>query len=182
MENEPDYFSAFNLIIASNLPDVVCRVLAKICWNFKIPLVIARVNGLLGSCRLVYQEHTIVESKPEGTFADLRLATPFPALIEYCDEVDMRKLDSAEHGHVPFVVILKKCADKWKAEHGGNLPDDNKREEKAAFKESIKTMINPDKEWGEELNFTEAYNQVRLNFASLSPPPLINMKYRLYSS
>jgi hypothetical protein len=34
----------------------------------------------------------------------------------------------------------------------------NKREEEAAFKESIKTMINPDKEWGKELNFTEAYN------------------------
>jgi len=60
-------------------------------------------------------------------------------------------LNSQEHSHVPFVVILVKTLQKWRNEHGGAVP--STRAEKDAFKQ----LINPNPRTPEEENFIEAH-------------------------
>jgi hypothetical protein len=57
---------------------------------------------------------TVIETHPENT-SDLRLDVPFPPLLEYITKFDFDKMDSAEHGHVPFVVVLQHYLQVWKA-------------------------------------------------------------------
>jgi amyloid beta precursor protein binding protein 1 len=57
---------------------------------------------------------SVIETHPENA-SDLRLDVPFPALLEYVKGFDFEKMDSAEHGHVPFVVVLQHYLQVWKS-------------------------------------------------------------------
>lgn len=61
--------------------------LSKICHEAKIPLLVARSYGLIGYVRLCLPEHSVVESKPDNFQDDLRVANPFPELLEYVSTV-----------------------------------------------------------------------------------------------
>jgi amyloid beta precursor protein binding protein 1 len=66
-----------------------------------------RQYGLIGTLRVFKAENTVIESKPDQVqIDDLRLANPFPSLKEYADSFKFEELDSQEHGHVPYSVIL----------------------------------------------------------------------------
>jgi NEDD8-activating enzyme E1 regulatory subunit len=54
-----------------------------------------------------------VETHPEN-IVDLRLDTPFPALEQYAKTFNFDALDSMDHAHVPYVVILLKYLEQWK--------------------------------------------------------------------
>jgi NEDD8-activating enzyme E1 regulatory subunit len=52
-------------------------------------------------------EVAVIESKPDNVHIDdLRLADPFPTLKEYAMSFKFDELDSAEHSHIPYSVIL----------------------------------------------------------------------------
>lgn len=58
---------------------------------------------------------TVVETHPESLI-DLRLNAPFPELIQFAQsEFDYSTMDSAQHSHVPAVVILVKALEVWKS-------------------------------------------------------------------
>lgn len=78
--------------------------------------------GLLGSFRLQVAQHTIVDAKNDPPIHELRLSKPFPALEAYAAQFELAKLSTIEHAHVPFVVLLLKATDAWKASHDGQLP------------------------------------------------------------
>lgn len=59
---------------------------------------------------------------------DLRLDRPFPALQKYMDSLDLETMDSKEHSHVPYVVILYKTLQQWNQRYGA--PPKNYREKK----------------------------------------------------
>jgi amyloid beta precursor protein binding protein 1 len=44
------------------------------------------------------------------------VVTPFPELQNFALSFDMSSLDSQEHGHTPYVVILIQLLQKWRAE------------------------------------------------------------------
>eukprot|EP01050_Picozoa_sp_SAG11_P022328 SAG11_NODE_4196_length_2020_cov_1.121291_2_plen_96_part_00 len=46
---------------------------------------------------------------------DLRIGDPFPELAELCDGFDIDVEDSTAHAHVPWLVILYKCLEEWRA-------------------------------------------------------------------
>ena len=47
---------------------------------------------------------------------DLRLMEPFDELRQLVDECDLDALEDTEaHAHIPYVVILLKYLDKWRA-------------------------------------------------------------------
>lgn len=69
---------------------------------------------------------------------------------DYADSFDFDNMDSMQHGHVPFVVILLKYLKKWKAEHDGKLP--STYAEKNEFKAAIRTGMRS----SDEENFEEA--------------------------
>ncbi len=48
----------------------------------------------------------------------MRLAHPFPALVEYATSLDYDAMDSEQHGHIPAVAILIKALEDWKTAVG----------------------------------------------------------------
>lgn len=78
--------------------------------------------GLLGSFRLQVAQHTIVDAKSDPPIHELRLSKPFPALEAYAAQFDLETLSTIDHAHVPFVVLLLKATDAWKASHDGQPP------------------------------------------------------------
>lgn len=62
-----------------------------------------------------HDRRLVIESHSE-TAPSLRLTKPFPALQEWADSLNYDSLDTTDHGHIPFPVILIKEADRWKAE------------------------------------------------------------------
>jgi amyloid beta precursor protein binding protein 1 len=84
---------------------------------------------------------------------DLRMNSPFPALLELADSYDFETMDSAEHSHVPFVVILLRVMNKWKTERGGEAPKN------FAEKEEFKVMITGmARDYCKEECYNEAFN------------------------
>ena len=55
----------------------------------------------------------MIESHSE-TMPSLRISKPFPALLEYAESLDFDKMDSTDHAHVPFVIILVRALEDWK--------------------------------------------------------------------
>jgi amyloid beta precursor protein binding protein 1 len=91
--------------------------------------VIERAYGFLGYLRVVTPEHTsaslchlsysfliVVESKPDNPPDDLRLLEPFPELVNYSSSFNFETMDSTEHSHTPFIIILLQYLAKHKAE------------------------------------------------------------------
>lgn len=146
------FFKEFTLIIASDLTDAEVMKLTDISNELDIPFILLRSYGMIGYLRQYKREHCSIESKPaDKQLDDLRIACPFPELEKYCLDFDMESLDSQEHGHVPYVVILVKAFHVWKESHNGELP--KTFAEKDEFKETVKAMARNS---SKEQNFSEA--------------------------
>jgi len=113
---EPGFFQQFKLVIASNVADPNLTQLATVCNAYGVPLIIVRSCGLVGYVRLQVAGHEIIESRPESDVPDLRLSHPFPALLALADRCDLTSLDSLEHSHVPYPILLLKALQLWKKE------------------------------------------------------------------
>ena len=48
------------------------------------------------------------------TAPSLRITRPFPALLEWARNLDLQNMDTTDHGHLPFVVILVRAVDEWR--------------------------------------------------------------------
>lgn len=73
----------------------------------------------MGYIRLQVNEHTIVEAHPDSENPDLRLTSPWPALEEYLNSVDVTKLDQKTRSHTPAILILYYYLEKYKESHNG---------------------------------------------------------------
>jgi len=156
------FFRSFNLVIAANLPEEQLLPLANRCATLRLPLIAVRAYGFIGTCRLQYARHEVVESKPDASKPDLRICEPFPELVSFCDSFNLSSMDSQFHGHVPFVVILYKALAKWRADHNGTNPANFN--EKQEFKE--KYVRDLARNVSEEMNFQEALSQSYLAYSS----------------
>lgn len=90
-------------------------------WESSVPLVLGKSIGFLGYMRLQVKEHTIVETHPDSENPDLRLTTPWPALKEYFEGIDVIKLDQKARSHTPAIVILYYYLQKYKELNEGNF-------------------------------------------------------------
>lgn len=135
-----DFFGKFTIVVVADwaVTDGHLLKLGKFLWDNHIPLVVARVTGLVATVRLVCKEHNVVEARVDNPPDDLRINNPWPELQEYADSIDLTTLSSKDHGHVPYVILLIKAVQQWRAAHDGKLPDTF--DEKDAFKASIKEM------------------------------------------
>ena len=95
---------------------------------------------------------SVVDTHPETTHT-LRMDQPFPALEQFAKDLNLETLDSMEHSHVPYVVLLVKAVGEWKAKHEGRLPDYDQRAE-------FKALVNSWRRKGDEENYDEAIGQV----------------------
>ena len=54
-----------------------------------------------------------MDTHPDSTHT-LRIDQPFAALEKYARELDLDAMDSMEHSHVPWVVLLVRAGYVWK--------------------------------------------------------------------
>lgn len=105
-------------------------------WDLQIPFIACRSYGFIGYIRVQVAEHTVIETHPDNQIPDLRLDRPFPSLKKYVDSIDLEAMEYKDHAHVPYLIILYKYLQQWKAEHNGQLPKNYK--EKEDFKSTIR--------------------------------------------
>ncbi|ETV73618.1 hypothetical protein, variant [Aphanomyces astaci] len=148
------YVNGFNLVVATQLVEPSLSALAKHCQEHAIPLLVLHSFGLFGYLRLQIPNHTIIDSKPDTPFHDLRLASPFPELQQFAASFDLAKLNAHEQSHVPYVVILIQCIQEWQASHHGAFPKNFG--EKDAFKQCIRSKCHGS--FGQQVNFQEAFD------------------------
>ena len=160
LESSPQFLFDFSIVIATDVPEDQLARLASLLWSHNIPLLVARSYGMIGYLRLVAQSHEVVESHPDNTHEDLRIDLPFPSLKTHMDKFDLEPMDNTAHGNVPFLVILFKHLDLWRASHDGSIPKNYR--EKKEFKELVKSGIrcNEDGVPLDEENFDEAIANV----------------------
>ncbi|KAK0370376.1 ThiF family protein [Colletotrichum limetticola] len=114
--------------------------------------------------------YPIVDTHPDVTaITDLRLLTPWEELEAFADSLtkDIDSLDSHEHGHLPFVVILLHYLKEWKSSHDSKPPSNYK--EKVEFRKTVAAATRTDNPEGGEENFEEAEAAV---LKTISPPSL----------
>ncbi|XP_073257022.1 NEDD8-activating enzyme E1 regulatory subunit-like [Porites lutea] len=162
LKENSDFFKTYTVVIATQLPEGTLLKLGSLLWPENIPLLVCCSYGFIGCMRIVLQEHCVVESHPDNTHPDLRLDRPFSTLVQYVDALDLSKMTKQEHGHTPYVVLLLKYLNLWKAEHDGKPPQNYK--EKDSFKQMLRggILVNKDGIPEEEENFDEAIRAVNM--------------------
>ncbi|XP_015903826.1 NEDD8-activating enzyme E1 regulatory subunit [Parasteatoda tepidariorum] len=164
LQADPDFFTKFTVVIATDLKECTLLGLADKLWNLGTPLLLCRVFGMVGYMRLQFTDRAIIESRPENEFHDLRLDQPFTELKEFAESILMETLSDMEYAHVPFVVILLKYVDWWKSQNNGQLPK-NMKEKNLLKAEIMKAMRKKDDE-----NFEEACRGVNRLVAKTTIP------------
>jgi amyloid beta precursor protein binding protein 1 len=113
---------------------------------------------------------SVVDSHPDSTHT-LRIDAPFPALEAYAKGLDLGSMDSMEHSHVPWVVLLVKAASTWKDsvgdlvtssaddQHGGQVPRDLSDDGGPDEQREFKALLNGTRHKADEENFDEALAQ-----------------------
>jgi amyloid beta precursor protein binding protein 1 len=113
---------------------------------------------------------SVVDSHPDSTHT-LRIDAPFPALEAYAKGLDLGSMDSMEHSHVPWVVLLVKAASTWKDsvgdlvtpsaddQHGGQVPRDLSDDGGPDEQREFKALLNGMRHKLDEENFDEALAQ-----------------------
>lgn len=164
IENNPAFFTKFNMVIATGLAEKTLLELANHLWCASVPLIVCRTYGMIGYIRLQVAEHTIIESHPDNTHDDLRLDQPFPEILKHVESYDLESMDKKDHSHTPYVILLLKYLHEWKKLHGDGFPSLYK--EKQEFKQLIKSGIRIDDKGNpeEEENFEEALKAVNTAF------------------
>ncbi|WWC86452.1 uncharacterized protein L201_001329 [Kwoniella dendrophila CBS 6074] len=157
--SDPDFFTSFTLILATNVEPSLELQLADLLWEASasvggpdIPLITIRNSGFIGRVEIQLREHSVVDTHPDTTHT-LRLDSPFKLLEEHARSLDLTSMDSMEHSHIPWVVILVRAGILWRDSHEGKLPETS--EEKAEFKE----LLKKEKVKGDEENYEEALAQ-----------------------
>ncbi|KAA8915285.1 hypothetical protein TRICI_002642 [Trichomonascus ciferrii] len=139
----------YSLIIACNVSPSDLGTLSTSLYERNVPLVIADTVGFYGYFRIVFKEHTVIETHPDS-LVELRLDRPWKELQDYANSFNLDYLSPSDLAHVPYVVLLLIHIQKWKSEHNGNLPKDV--DEKRAFKQQISDAKGSD----DPENFDEA--------------------------
>ena len=176
------------LVVAADLPSSILQTISSLCWNglnpddtntdISIPLVIAKSYGLIGSVRLQTPYHPIVESKPDNANADLRLASTsihpdsFPELNALKDSINLESLDSHQHNHVPYVILLLKAMDQWRKEvaMATEMNEETSTSLPKTFAEKNefrKVLVSMARNMNQELNFIEADRNYYMAYTKL---------------
>lgn len=182
LAENPDFFKSFSLVIAACLEEKTVLALSQHLWDVNIPFILSNSIGFLGSFRIQIKEHAVVESHPDNEQPDLRLDLPFPALEEYLNSFDLESLDLKDHGHIPWIIILYKAVQKWRAIKLNENRWPMSRKEKNEIRELISEFIRKDENGIpiNEENFEEALRAVNTALVPTYLP--VKIQELLYSS
>eukprot|EP00290_Baffinella_frigidus_P008012 CAMPEP_0180130334 /NCGR_PEP_ID=MMETSP0986-20121125/7813_1 /TAXON_ID=697907 /ORGANISM="non described non described, Strain CCMP2293" /LENGTH=559 /DNA_ID=CAMNT_0022070101 /DNA_START=40 /DNA_END=1719 /DNA_ORIENTATION=+ len=191
IETNPSSLLKFSCVVVTDLPDAPLAKLAALLWAHKVPLMIGRAYGMIGTWRNVFPQVCIIESRPEYAKENYRLAAPFPELQAFADLydpatckhpylpttesntepgvwIDNRGLPCVPkaHSHIPAFVLLIKALEQWRKDHAGAVPTTSA--EKDAFRDMLddqQVSLVQDEE-----NWVEAKQQARHAYAPFEIP------------
>ncbi|KAL3776124.1 hypothetical protein HJC23_000743 [Cyclotella cryptica] len=157
------------LVICADQPGSVLVPLSHACHSLSLPLMNVRCYGLLGYIRIQTSPpyHVVRDAKKTNKLVDLRLsdgpAGVFPGLKKVYDSIPKldQMTDSKDHGHVPYIIILLQALEKWRETNASGVPVTY--DEKEEFRKLVKSMA---KDYENELNFQEGYDQAHLAWAN----------------
>eukprot|EP00934_Nitzschia_sp_Nitz4_P007493 Nitzschia sp. Nitz4//scaffold59_size112058//92722//95440//NITZ4_004125-RA/size112058-snap-gene-0.53-mRNA-1//1//CDS//3329555171//7483//frame0 len=142
------------LVVASDLTPSLLETLSALCTSLSYQLLVVHSYGLIGTVRVqVPGVLPLLDPKPTNAHPDLRLKSSFPALNALSDSIQLDSLESHEHGHVPYPILLLKAREKF-----GKLP--TTFAEKQDFVKVLQSMRRSDM----ELNFDEAIQNAYLAY------------------
>jgi amyloid beta precursor protein binding protein 1 len=58
----------------------------------------------------------VIEAHPDNELPDLRLDLPFDELKAHCSSIDLENMSEVDHSHTPYLVILYKYLEIWRAQ------------------------------------------------------------------
>jgi len=121
--NEPEFFSQFTLVIASNVYGEAYKKLADLLQQKSIPLLSVRSNGYLGSLRIASPEICVIESHPDDQRTDISIHPEqlenFPELKEFLFSFDLSTMDE----DIPAPAIIAQKIAEWMSANDGTLPN-----------------------------------------------------------
>jgi len=126
-----DFFDAFTLVIGTQLTEERSVELERICRERGIPLILAKVNGLIGYVRNSVECHDVVEphlsTKP---YMYYNADNPWPELLKLaydahkrCGEATTQGEKKKRHKGVPWLLLLVRKIDEMKK--AGKMIDKN---------------------------------------------------------
>ena len=153
------------LVIASDMVPSMLEALADACYDSGHPLLVVTSYGLIGCVRLQLPKkgHPILQPKPTNSPPDLRLVTSFPSFQKYVNALvgdnSMETIDSQQHGHVPYPVVLAKAMQDYQKQNKGDESNPSKILPKtfAQKQDFVNNYVKPlARDLNKELNFQEA--------------------------
>jgi len=166
LAKDSDLFANYSLVISSNVPEKSLLMVSESCSRLSVPLVYVQSYGLLGRVRLQITKHQIIESKPDNAKWDLRISNPFNELLEYSRSVSNRldSMDSLEHSHTPYIVLLIIAMDEYKRKNNNNLPITQ------SDKDQFLSIIKSYRRHNNEDNFDEAIRNAYIAYSTFNLP------------
>lgn len=148
--NNPEFFKNFSVVVSCGLNEKSLIKLSNLLWEIDIPLMACKSLGFFGTARIQVKEYCVIESHPDNKHHDLRLEQPFDTLKDHVDNIELGT-------KVPWLIILYKHVEAYKAMYDGNLPSNYK--EKSELRDLIRLSMTADEE-----NFEEAIKSVNSSF------------------
>ncbi|KAG9194645.1 hypothetical protein G6011_04680 [Alternaria panax] len=167
---KPDALRPYTLIVATApiRPEILAK-LSDYASAALIPLFYVHSVGFYAHFSVhLPPAFPVVDTHPSPeTTSDLRLLRPWPELVQYGQEktADLDNMKPEDHGHVPWIALLLHFLERWKKDHGGEVPQTYK--EKTDFRTSVAQAARTNNPEGGEENFDEAVAAV---LKSLNPP------------
>jgi len=170
LERNPDAFGEFTVVICSRLSERDAARMGEVLWRLNVPLVVCDTFAFIGYMRLVVKQHLVVNAQPDNVLEDIRLDHSFPELDEYMARIDLNSMDTMEHSHTPYLVLLYKYLEQWKTDNNSNWPKSyaEKRQIRDLIRAGIRT--NEDGVREDEENFEEAIKNCNSAFTNTRVP------------
>uniref|UniRef100_A0A8C4ICU2 NEDD8-activating enzyme E1 regulatory subunit n=1 Tax=Dicentrarchus labrax TaxID=13489 RepID=A0A8C4ICU2_DICLA len=147
LDNDPEFFHRFTVVIGVHLPESTCLRLGSVLWSASVPFLVCKTYGLIGYMRLVVQEHTVIESHPDNALEDLRLDQPFAEFKNHIQSYDLDSM-AKKHNSQPPKNYKEKEAFRQFIREGILKNENGVPEDEENFEEAIKnvnTALNPTK-------------------------------------
>jgi len=164
LSNNPEFFCSFSVVIATGLNEKSLHSLSTYLWQKSVPLLTCLSYGFIGMIRSQVSEHCVIESHPDNLLEDLHLDKPFFGLIKFMETIKLKEMDHKQFSHTPYLVLLYKALEIWRANHQSILPSTYK--EKEALRNIIRNDLvsliiqEEDANIGDEENVNEAIKAV----------------------
>lgn len=195
VENSPSYFDTFTIVVGAQLDPVTSLRVEKICRERAIPLVLGKVNGLLGYIRNSVACHTVIESKPDSYVHRLHVRDPWPELIELARKVSQDVLAQTStgdkvkcHKEVPWVLLIVNRIAMLKAKESDFNVDDLARNgaKRRAFLDEIcqesVDFIEPINKMTYEQGLKDGMPEEKMNKKMMPCPALNYSEARTFGS